>query len=216
MQIVSASPTLLLNAILATWAQFCKDCYIISTCTPSCPATGTAWLWWLAWAGAWLCYPLMWLSIYNKEPISSTSTSELFKKALVDIWIDLYLIKFQFLAILCVFVFLSLEEFFFTGVQSCPYWFNSKPLGLGRISFLTGSSCLDLGLCTACSAYFMCHPELWPTSLSHPFSSLNCSLGFAGGKHYQKITIFIFRVVFQNFAISGCFPYVIFYRYLSA
>ena len=57
MQIVSASPTLLLNAILATWAQFCKDCYIISTCTPSCPATGTAWLWWLAWAGAWLCYP---------------------------------------------------------------------------------------------------------------------------------------------------------------
>ena len=51
MQIVSASPTLLLNAISATWAQFCKDCYIISTCTPSCPATGTAWLWWLAWPG---------------------------------------------------------------------------------------------------------------------------------------------------------------------
>ena len=93
----------------------------------------------------------MWLSIYNKEwditviqPISSTSTSELFKKALVDIWIDLYLIKFQFLAILCVFVFLSLEEFFITGVQSCPYRFNSKPLGLGRICFLTGSSCLFL------------------------------------------------------------------------
>ena len=85
----------------------------------------------------------MWLSIYNKEwditviqPISSTSTSELFKKALVDIWIDLYLIKFQFLAILCVFVFLSLEEFFISGVQSCPYWFNSKSLGLGRICFL--------------------------------------------------------------------------------
>ena len=149
MQIVSASPTLLLNAILATWAQFCKDYYIIATCTYSCPATGTAWLWWLAWAGAWLCYPLMWLSIYNKEwditviqPISSTSTSELFKKALVDIWIDLYLIKFQFLAILCVFVFLSLEEFFITGVQSCPYQFNSKPLGLGRICFLIGSSCV--------------------------------------------------------------------------
>ena len=121
-------PTLLLNAILATWVQFCKDCYIISTCTPFCPATGTAWLWWLAWAGAWLCYSVMWLSIYNKEwditviqPILSTSASELFKKALIDIWIDLYLIKFQFLAILCVFVFLSLEEFFITGVQSCPY-----------------------------------------------------------------------------------------------
>ena len=96
--------------MLARWAQFCKDCYIISTCTPSCPATGTAWLWGLAQAGAWLCYPMRWLSKYNKEwdiaviqPISSISTSELFRKALVDIWIDLYLIKFQFLAILCVF-----------------------------------------------------------------------------------------------------------------
>ena len=96
--------------MLARWAQFCKDCYIISACTPSCPATGTAWLWGLAQAGAWRCYPLKWLSIYNKEwditviqPISSTSTSELFRKALVDIWIDLYLIKFQFLVILCVF-----------------------------------------------------------------------------------------------------------------
>ena len=67
-------------------------------------------LWGLVQAGAWLCYPLRWLSIYNKEwditviqSILSTSTSELFRKALVDIWIDLYLIKFQFLAILCVF-----------------------------------------------------------------------------------------------------------------
>ena len=63
----------------------------------------------LAQAGAWLYYPLRWLCIYNKEwditvnqPISSTSTSELFRKALVDIWIDLYLIKFQFLTILSV------------------------------------------------------------------------------------------------------------------
>ena len=29
MQIVSASPTLLLNAILATWAQFCKDMAVV-------------------------------------------------------------------------------------------------------------------------------------------------------------------------------------------
>ena len=70
-QIVSASPTLLLNAMLARWAQFCKDCYIISTCTPSCPATGTAWLWGLAQAGAWLCYPLRWLSIYNPNNVNS-------------------------------------------------------------------------------------------------------------------------------------------------
>ena len=30
----------------------------------------------------------------------------------------------------------------------------------------------------------------------------------AGGKHYQKITILIFRLVLQNFAIPGCFPYI--------
>ena len=53
----------------------------------------------------------------------------------------------------------------------------------------------DLELCAACWALFMCHHELWPTSGSHRFSSLNCSLGFAGGKHYQKITIPFFRLV---------------------
>ena len=97
--------------MLARWAQFCKDCYIISTCTPSCPATGGQHgCGGLAQDGAWLCYPLRWLSIYNKEcditviqPISSTSTSELFRKALVYISMDVYLIKFQFLAIFCVF-----------------------------------------------------------------------------------------------------------------
>ena len=50
----------------------------------------------------------------------------------------------------------------------------------------------------------MCHHELWPTSVSHPFSSLNSSSGCGGGKHYQKITIPIFRLVLQNFAIPGC------------
>ena len=59
----------------------------------------------------------------------------------------------------------------------------------------------NLGLCAACWACFMCHHELWPTSVSHPFSSLNNSLGFTGGKHYQKIIIPIFRLVLQNFAI---------------
>ena len=44
---------------------------------------------------------------------------------------------------------------------------------------------------------------------------LNSSLGFAWGKHYQKITIpKVFRFVLQNFAIPRSFPYVIFYRYL--
>ena len=71
-----------------------------------------------------------------------------------------------------------------------------------------------LGLCAACCAHFICHHELWPTSVSHPFSSLNSPLGFAGGKHYRKITIPIFRFVLQNFALPGCFPYFFFYRYI--
>ena len=38
--------------------------------------------------------------------------------------------------------------------------------------------------------------------------------GLAGGKHYQKITNHIFGLVLQNFALPGCFPYIIFYRCL--
>ena len=60
----------------------------------------------------------------------------------------------------------------------------------------------------------MCHHELWPTLVSHPFSSLNSFSGFAGGKHYQKISIPIFRFVLQNFAIPGCFPYFLFCSYI--
>ena len=47
----------------------------------------------------------------------------------------------------------------------------------------------NLGLCATCWAHFMCHHELWPTLVGHPFSTLISSLGLAGGKHYQKITI---------------------------
>ena len=71
----------------------------------------------------------------------------------------------------------------------------------------------NLGLCAACCAHYMCHHELWRTPVSHPFSSLNSSLGFAGGrKHYQKLLfpsldlffkILLFQVTFQ----------VIFYHY---
>ena len=67
----------------------------------------------------------------------------------------------------------------------------------------------NLGVNVACWAHFMCHHELWPTSVSHPVSSFNSSLGFAGGKHYQKITIPIFRLVLQNVVIPVCFPYIL-------
>ena len=56
--------------------------------------------------------------------------------------------------------------------------------------------------------------ELWPTSVGHPFSCLNISWGLTGGKHYHKIIIPIFRLVLQNFAIPGYFPYILLYCYL--
>ena len=72
----------------------------------------------------------------------------------------------------------------------------------------------NLGLCAACWARFMCHHELWPTLVGHPFSSLNTSLGLARGKHHQKIIIPVFRVVLQNFAVPGYFPCILSYRYI--
>ena len=55
---------------------------------------------------------------------------------------------------------------------------------------------------------------MWPISVSHPVCYLDSSLGLAGGKHYQKITISVFRVVLQNLAIPGYFPYILFYHYI--
>ena len=66
----------------------------------------------------------------------------------------------------------------------------------------------NLGLCAVCWAHFVCHHELWPTSVGHPFSFLNSSWGLTGGKHYQKITIAVFRFVLQNFTIPGYFSYI--------
>ena len=51
----------------------------------------------------------------------------------------------------------------------------------------------NFGLCTACWARFMCHHELWATSVSHTFSFRNSSLGLAEGKHDHKITIPIWK-----------------------
>ena len=50
-----------------------------------------------------------------------SSTLELFWKAMVNIWIKLYLIQFHFLTILYVFVSLVLKEFLSIGVKACPY-----------------------------------------------------------------------------------------------
>ena len=73
----------------------------------------------------------------------------------------------------------------------------------------------NIMLCAACWAHFTCHHELWLASVGHPLSFLNnSSWGLSGGKHYQNITIPIFRLVLQNFAIPGCVPYIPFYRYI--
>ena len=72
----------------------------------------------------------------------------------------------------------------------------------------------NVGLCAACWANFICHHELGPTSVSHPFSSLSSSLGLTGGKYHQKTTIPIFRLILQNVAFPGCFSYNLFYHYL--
>ena len=93
------------------------------------------------------------------------------------------------------------------------------PMWAGPLIYYSGG-CLNnpiffnFGLCAACWAHFMCHHELWPTSVSHPFYFLNSSLGLARRKYYQKIIILIFRLVLQNFAIPGNFLYILFYHYL--
>ena len=73
----------------------------------------------------------------------------------------------------------------------------------------------NMGLCGACWAHFMCHHELWLILVRHLSSSLNNSLVRPCWRKtdYQKSTMPIFRLVLQNFALPGCFPYILFYRY---
>ena len=39
--------------------------------------------------------------------------------------------------------------------------------------YLNNPFFFNLGLCTACWARFMCHHEMWPTSVTHPFLSID-------------------------------------------
>ena len=109
----------------------------------------------------------------------------------------------------------------------CYLWIMADKLGQYNGCLYPGSCChrhhreclnnsifFNLMLCAACWAHSVCHHELWPISVSHPFSSLNSSLGLTGGKYYQKITVSIFRLVLQNFSLLGCFPYILSYSYL--
>ena len=68
---------------------------------------------------------------------------------------------------------------------------------------------LNLGFCAVCWAHFVFHHKLWPTSVSHPSSSLNSSLGLAGRNHYQLFfKILLFQVTFLIFFFIAIFsPY---------
>ena len=66
----------------------------------------------------------------------------------------------------------------------------------------------EFGLCATFWARFMCHQEVWPTSVNHSFSFPNNSLCLAGRKHYHKIYIPIFRLL-QNFALPGRILYIL-------
>ena len=58
------------------------------------------------------------------------------------------------------------------------------------------------------------HPHHHPPPTPTPPPTLNSSLGLAGGKHYQKFSIPIFRLVLQTFAIPCYFSLYFFYCYL--
>ena len=67
------------------------------------------------------------------------------------------------------------------GLSKVVATFNHVGGSFNLFMVTTGNVFSNLGLCAACWAHFMCHHELWPTSVSHPFSFLNSSLGLARG-----------------------------------
>ena len=69
----------------------------------------------------------------------------------------------------------------------------------------------NLGLCASCWAHFVCHQKLWPTSLSHPFSSLNRSLGFTEGNITRNYYPYLLNY-FSKFCFSRL---LLWYSFLS-
>ena len=111
------------------------------------------------------------------------------------------------------------------GVEAFLRWWPPSTMWAGPLIYyghhrgcLNNPIFSNLGWGAACWAHFMCHHELWPTSVSHPFS-LNTSCGFAGGKHYQKITIPIpfdlfFKILLFQVTFLIFFSIAIFSLYL--
>ena len=95
-------------------------------------------------------------------------------------------------------------------------WWPPSDTWVGLLIFLSATTrnvwiipfFSNFEICATCWAHFICHHELWLTSLMHPFSFLNGSLGLVGGKHYQKFTIPIFWFSSKVLLSKIAFPIV--------
>ena len=80
-------------------------------------------------------------------------------------------------------------------------YFVKKTIGLlifhGHWGCLNNPIFWNLGSCAACWAQFMYHHKYWPTSVSHPFSFLNSSLGLTGGKITWKLLFISLGLFFK-------------------
>ena len=73
----------------------------------------------------------------------------------------------------------------------------------------------NLGLCAACWTHFMCHHELWPTSLGHPFSFFQFILRPYWGKTLPENQHSLFLDLFFKILLSQFyFIYILFHRYI--
>ena len=66
--------------------------------------------------------------------------------------------------------------------------------------------------CAACWAHFMCHQELWPTSVSHPFSLLRPCRMNALAAELLSLSL---DLIVNMFALPRCLLSVSFYHHLS-
>ena len=126
---------------------------------------------------------------------------------------EIYVRAFYMCAI-CVTLAFSLKNYCGSYTKSYCYdvcGYHRHPQTLAEIFRNMGICCVFRAVATR--GKYPGFMSLWPTSVSHHFSSLNSSLGLTGGEYYQKITISIFRLILQHFAVTGCFSYMIFNRY---
>ena len=112
---------------------------------------------------------------------------------------------------------LYLTYLFFEGIWSSSYW--TEPLYCWHCmlqnqtvgpnpKWKLGS---NMSLMSRRALYVLTVLSFEKYSISHEMYSC---LGLTGRKHYQKITIPIFRLIHQNFAFPGCFFCILLCHYL--